>query len=126
LRERLERPDGETATWLEAVRGLQRLAAAGTYRIVFFINMAPEVCQASDRFFDGGSLEFDEVLRSVLGQGTPVVSSVRDFLNLRPSQMPGASAHAVGNANRVKADALFEFLHRHVLPGMLPAPIGSR
>ena len=126
LREQLERPNGEITAWLEAVHGFQRLAAAGTYRIAFFINMAPEVCQASDRFFDGGSLEFDEVLRSVLGQGTPVVSTVRDFLKFRPSQMPGASAHAVGNANRVKADALFEFLQNQVLPGLLPAPIGSR
>jgi len=126
LRERLERPDDEMAAWLEAVRGFQRLAAAGTYRVVFFINMAPEVCEADDRFFDGGSLEFDEVLRGVLGKGTPAVSSAREFLNLRPSQMPGASAHAVGNANRVKADALFEFLHREVLPGLLPAPSGSR
>ena len=125
LREQLERPDGDTAAWLAAVRGFQRLAAEGKYRIVFFINMAPEVCQASDRFFDGGSLEFDEVLRSVLGQGTPVVSTVRDFLEFRPSQMPGASAHAVGNANRVKAETLFEFLQRQVLPGLLPAPIGS-
>ena len=126
LREQLERPDVETTAWLEAVRGFQRLAATGKYRIAFFINMAPEVCQASDRFFDGGSLQFDEVLRSVLGQGTPVVSSVRDFLKFRPSQMPGASAHAVGNANRVKADVLFEFLQSQVLPGLLPAPSEAR
>jgi hypothetical protein len=79
------------------------------------------VCQADDRFYDGGSLEFDEVLRGVLGQGVPVVSTVRAFLNHRPSQMPGASAHAVGNANRVKADVLFEFLQQRILPGLLPA-----
>ena len=88
LREQLERPDGDTAAWLAAVRGFQRLAAEGKYRIVFFINMAPEVCQASDRFFDGGSLEFDEVLRSVLGQGTPVVSTVRDFLEFKTTWHP--------------------------------------
>ena len=126
LREQLDSPDVETTAWLQAVRGFQRLAATGKYRIAFFINMAPEVCQASDRFFDGGSLEFDEVLRSVLGQGTPVVSTVRDFLKFRPSQMPGASAHAVGNANRVKADVLFEFLQSQVLPGLLPAPSEAR
>lgn len=125
LREQLAHPNDETAAWLAAVRGFQRLAAEGRYRIAFLINMAPEVCQASDRFFDGGSLELDEVLRSVLGQGTPVVSTVRDFLAFRPSQMPGASAHAVGNANRVKADALFVFLQSQVLPGLLPAPTGS-
>jgi hypothetical protein len=124
LRRQLEQPDAQTAAWLDAVQGFQRLAAAGTYRIMFFINMAPEVCEASDRFFDGGSLEVDEVLRGVLGRGTPVVSSVRDFLHFRPSQMPGASAHSVGNANRVKADVLFRFLRDQVLPGITPN--GSR
>lgn len=113
LRARLEQPDAQTAAWLEAVRGFQRRAVQGSVPIVFFINMAPEVCQADDRFFDGGSLEFDEVLRGVLGQGTPVVSTVRAFLKFRPSQMPGASAHSVGNANRVKADVLFDHV-RHL------------
>jgi lysophospholipase L1-like esterase len=126
LRQRLEHPDAETAAWLDAVGGFQRLAAEGSYRIAFFINMAPEVCQASDRFFDGGSLELDEVLRGVLGRGTPVASTVRDFLQFRPSQMPGAAAHAVGNANRLKANVLFDFLRDQVLPGVLPSPIGSR
>jgi lysophospholipase L1-like esterase len=126
LRARLERRDAEIAAWLDAVHGFERLAEAGAYRIVFFINMAPEVCEASDRFYDGGSLEVDEVLRGVLGRGIPVVSTVRDFLQFRPSQMPGAAAHSVGNANRVKADALFQFLRNQVLTGILQRPIGLR
>jgi hypothetical protein len=34
--------------------------------------------------------------------------------------MPLASGHAIGNANRVKADALFEYLSTTVLPPLLP------
>ena len=126
LRHRIEGPDADMAAWLNAVRGWQRLAAGAAYPVVFFVNMAPEVCQADDRFFDGGSLEVDEVLRGVLGQGTPVVSTVREFLKFRPSQMPGASAHAVGNANRVKADVLFDFLQQQILPGLLPSTMHPR
>jgi hypothetical protein len=33
--------------------------------------------------------------------------------------MPGASGHSSGNANRVKADALFDFLSGEVLPQAL-------
>ena len=120
LRARLEHPDAQTAAWLDAVRGFKEIASEREYPILFFINMAPEVCQPDDRFFDGGSLEFDAVLRDVLGDGLPVVSSVRHFLKFRPSQMPGASAHAVGNANRVKADVLFEFLRQQILAGKVP------
>jgi hypothetical protein len=40
--------------------------------------------------------------------------------------MPGAAAHSVGNANRVKADALFQFLRNQVLTGILQRPIGLR
>ena len=98
---------------------LQRLNRAGTYRIGFFINMAPNICPDADRFFDGGALEDDAALRAFLGNGTPVASSVRAFLPYRPSQMPGASGHSYGNSNRVKADALFEFVTRELLPDAL-------
>lgn len=110
LRARLRAPDAQMTAWLQAVKGFQDLAKSGAYRIMFFVNMAPEVCQASDRFFDGGSLAFNDVVTEVLGRGVPVTSSIRAYLPLRPSQMPGASGHSVGNANRVKADVLFEFL----------------
>jgi hypothetical protein len=115
LRARLRAPDPQMTAWLEAVKGFQDLARSGTYRIAFFVNMAPEVCQASDRFFDGGSLPVSDVISEVLGQDVPVTSSVRAFLPTRPSQMPGASGHSIGNANRLKADVLFEFLRDRVL-----------
>jgi hypothetical protein len=102
--------------WRRAVSELQRLNREGLYRVAFFINMAPNQCFDQDRFFDGGALEDEAALRAILGQGTPVGSSVRGYLPYRPSQMPGASGHSFGNANVVKADALFELLTTDVLP----------
>jgi hypothetical protein len=81
--------------------------------------MAPDMCRIADRYFDGGAIEDEDALRQVLGNGTPVGGSTRAFLPYRPSQMPGANGHSIGNANRVKADALFEFLAADVLPGAL-------
>jgi len=107
------------AAWKRTVNELQQLNRSGTYRIGFFINMAPNICPDADRFFDGGALEDDAVLREALGHDTPVASSVRAFLPYRPSQMPGASGHSYGNSNRVKADALFEFVTRELLPDAL-------
>lgn len=106
--------------WKRAVGELQRLHREHTYRIVFFINMAPNECPGEDRFFDGGALEDEAALGAILGEGTPVGSSVRAFLPYRPSQMPGASGHSIGNANRVKADALFDFITGG---GILPASV---
>jgi hypothetical protein len=106
--------------WLDAVHALQRLNRDGAYRVMFFINMAPEVCGGQDRFYNAGSLADDNAYLEVLGQGTPAVSSARAFLHRRPSQMPGASAHSFGNSNQVKADVLFEFLRAKILPTVLP------
>jgi lysophospholipase L1-like esterase len=116
----LDAPTPSLAAWKRSVAELQRLNRERVYRIAFFINMAPNVCPDDDRFIDGGALEDDAALRAILGQGTPVGSSVRAFLPYRPSQMPGASGHSFGNSNRVKADALFEFVTGEVLPSPLP------
>lgn len=115
LRLRLARPDAGMQAWLDAVEGFRRVAASGVYPVVFFINMAPEYCPESDRFFDGGALAFNDAIEEVLGQGMPVVSTVRAFLRHRPSEMPGAAGHSVGNANQVKADVLFSFLANQML-----------
>ena len=90
------------------------------YRIVFFVNMAPIVCPGADRFFDGGRLADDAALLEVLGRDTPAVSSTRAFLQYRPSQMPAAGDHAIGNSNAVKADVLFRYLRDRVLPPVVP------
>jgi hypothetical protein len=114
----LRTPSPEFSHWLEAVRGFHSLHATGTHHIVFFVNMAPDVCPGADRFYDAGVLAFDDVLVDALrGPGVPVVSSTRAFLHHRPSQMPSAGGHSLGNANAVKADVLFEFLAGNVLPG---------
>ena len=83
--------------------------------------MAPTKCLTEDRFHDAGSLADDAAVLDVLGQGTPAVSTTRAFLHYRPSQMPAASGHSLGNANRVKADVLFEFLRDHTLPALVPS-----
>ncbi|MBM3809078.1 MAG: hypothetical protein FJW22_12910 [Acidimicrobiia bacterium] len=103
--------------WREAVAELQRLHRQGVYRIAFFINMAPNECPGVDRFYDGGAVADQDALIDMLGKGTPAGGTVGAFLPYRPSQMPGARGHSAGNANRVKAEALFEFL---VSAGLVP------
>lgn len=97
--------------WKQSVAELQRLHRQGTYRIAFFINLAPTECD--DRFIEAGADEDEAVLMAILGKDTPAGSSMRAYLPYRPSQMPGASGHSMGNANVVKAEALFEFLTKN-------------
>jgi hypothetical protein len=103
-------PASDVGRWLESVRRFQALDRRGDYEIAFFLNMAPDVCEGADRFFDAGTLAWSDAIEEQLEQGTPAVSSVREFLHYRPSQMPLADAHSIGNSNRVKADVLFSFL----------------
>jgi hypothetical protein len=112
----------QLGAWFSAVEDLQALHRAGKYRIMFFINMAPQECKGADRFIDYGSGADVEALEEVLGRDTAVVSSWREFLYYRPSQMPAASAHSLGNANLVKAKVLFEFLRDRVLPSLVTTP----
>lgn len=109
-RARVRDPSSDLAPWVDALRGLQAESRHGSFPIVVFVNLAPDICQGEDRFYDGGMLGFDDALLEVVNGYLPAVSSARAFLHYRPSQMPAASAHAFGNANRVKADALFTFL----------------
>jgi hypothetical protein len=112
----------ELRSWFDAVNGFQQLHRDGRYRIMFFINLAPQECAGADRFIDYGSGADDEALQEVLGRDTAVVSSWREFLYYRPSQMPAASGHSLGNANLVKANVLFDFLRDRVLPPLVPSP----
>ena len=117
----IERDPGFPA-WLDAVRGFQRLAREGRYRVVFFANDAPPACHdtaATDVFYDGGSKAVDSFYLRILGEGTPAVSSFDAFLHARPSQMPNASGHSIGNSNALKADVLFGFLRDAVLPPLI-------
>jgi hypothetical protein len=114
LRTDAQNPATDVGRWLQAVRSLQQLHASGAYRIGFFLNMAPDVCEGADRFFDAGALAWSDAIEAYLSRGTPAVSSVREFLHYRPSQMPLADAHSIGNSNAVKADVLFTLVQRMV------------
>jgi len=102
--------------WLRAVRRLQDLNRRAEYRIVFFLNEIPPVCPDGEIFYDGGSSQENEFLLRIMGDGTPALSVHDAFLHRRPSQMPNATAHAIGNSNLTKAEALFEYLRDHLLP----------
>jgi len=92
------------------------------YRVVFFANVAPFPCPTADVFTDRGSDAVNRFYMSYLSAGTPAVSVYDAFRHLRPSQMPSAGAHSLGNANLVKADVLFEYLRDRVLPPLVPLP----
>jgi hypothetical protein len=108
------------ALWVNAVRGFQQLNRAGTYRIVFFLNVTPQHCPDGDIFYDEGAYGLHALFMRVIHDdrdpaGLPIVSAHDAFLHTRPSQMPGWSGHSFGNANVVKADVLFAYVRDHVL-----------
>lgn len=112
--------------WFAAVARFQALHTAGKYRIVFFAQMAPHECAAADRFIDHGSFADNDALMNVLGRGTPAVSTLPELMHYRPSQLPGASSHSLGNANRVKADVLFAYLRDQLAPALPPPAPANR
>ncbi|HEX4914173.1 MAG TPA: GDSL-type esterase/lipase family protein [Vicinamibacterales bacterium] len=115
-----ERPP-HLAPWFNAVEGFQRLHREGRHRVVFFVNMAPFVCRGGDRFIDHATVADSDAVMAVLGNGTPAVSSLPEFLHYRPSEMPAAAGHSLGNSNLVKANVLFAYLRDRVLQPLLPA-----
>jgi lysophospholipase L1-like esterase len=105
--------------WFRAVEGFQQIHRDGRHRIVFFVNMAPFVCKSADRFIDHATVADSNAVLSVLGNGTPAVSSLPEFLHYRPSEMPAAAGHSLGNSNLIKANVLFAYLRDHVLQPLL-------
>jgi hypothetical protein len=118
--------DSGFAAWQRAVQGFQRLQADGSYRIVFLVNDVPPICPDDDVFYDGGSKAIDDFYLRIMGNGTPAVSVYDEFLRMRPSQMPNARGHAIGNSNAVKALVLFAYLRDRVLPEAVPAALHAR
>ena len=105
---------------MAAVRELGKLRREGAYDIAVFVNDAPATCRIDDVFDTRGTGERDRFFVAAFASaGLPVVSPHDAFLRYRPSQMPNASGHSVGNANAVKADVLFAFLRDRVLPDRL-------
>ena len=85
------------------------------YSVVFFANLVLLSCPNEDVFYDGGSAALNRFYMGILSDGTPAASVYDTFRHLRPSQMPFASGHSLGNANAVKAEVLFEYLRDQVL-----------
>ena len=106
--------------WLDAIRGFQQLHREGTYRVVFFLNVAPPRCPATDdSFFDDDGYGLNAMFMRVIGDSMPIVSAHDALLHTRPRQMPGWSGHSFGNTNVVKAEVLFAYLRDRALPEAL-------
>jgi GDSL-like lipase/acylhydrolase family protein len=111
--------------WLTAVRRFQQLHRDRAYSVVFFANLVPLTCPDVDVFYDGGTARLNRFYLQILADGTPAVSVYDTFRHLRPSQMPFASGHSLGNSNSVKAEVLFEYLREHVLANPIPGRAGA-
>jgi hypothetical protein len=112
----------EWTQWMSAVRSFQHLHASGQYKVLFFLNMVPPICSSSDFFYGGESRQLNDLYLKVMGHSTPATSAFDTFLRRRPSQMPAARGHAIGNANLTKAEALFDYLRTEFFPTVsLPA-----
>jgi hypothetical protein len=101
------RPDWPA--FVDAVRRFHALHREGKYRIVFFLSVIPPDCPGGDFFYDGLAYEHPYLFK-LFSAGAPTVSTYPVFLRAKPSQMPLAQGHAIGNANQLKADTLLEFL----------------
>ena len=106
----------QSGAWLEAVRGFQALNRSDSYRLFAFLNIAPDVCNSDDRFFDGAMQPIHDYYADLFSRGgLQVVSPFEEFKRYRPSQMPLANGHSLGNSNWVKARVLFEFLQARLV-----------
>ena len=95
--------------FVEAVRAFQQLHKSGQYKIVFFLNLVPPFCPGDDFFYDARPREH-EFFYKLFSDGVPTVSAYREFLLVKPSEMPQAEAHAIGNSNLLKAEILLKGL----------------
>ena len=86
----------------------------GTYKIVFFINIAPEH-GPEDNFADGIHNEMNNWFLEIMGKETPVLSNNDAYWSYKFSEVPGAGRHSLQATNRFKADILFNFISKKVL-----------
>lgn len=122
LAEMQARPDWPA--FVAAVRGFQDLNRRGAYQVLFFLNVVPPVCPDGDFFYDAKAIEHAAFMK-IFSEGTPVVSAYPAFLHVKPSEMPLAEAHAIGNANQLKAETLAQYLTSELLPPILANRGGS-
>jgi hypothetical protein len=104
--------------WTANVHRLQALHRDGTYALTFFVQIAPQTCPSADAFVDGGTAALNRFYLSLMGGPTSAASPYDAFRHTRPSQMPDAAGHSLGNANAVKADVLLDHLRTTVLPAL--------
>lgn len=99
-----------------AIARFKEYKAEGVYDIAFFINISPDIDGGNDVFIDGPHNEMNDFFIKLLDGITPAVSSYGAFWAYRPSEVKGAYGHSLAEANMVKADVLFDFLTKDVLP----------
>jgi hypothetical protein len=105
--------------WMKAVRAFQDLNRRGVYRIAFFINPVVRKCKDGGDYFDSTGPQYENAFFTrILSDGTPAGSAFHEFMHYRPSQLPYADGHSVGNSNLVKAQALLAFLRESVFPSI--------
>jgi lysophospholipase L1-like esterase len=112
--------------FVDAVRGFQALERDGRYPLVFFLNLVPPVCRVADYFYDAKADENEFFIKLFSATGTPTFSVYPHFLRVRPSQMPLAEGHAIGNANQLKADVLFSSLRERLAAELPPVAVKVR
>lgn len=111
--------------WNRALREIASLGSEGPGKIHSFINIAPNTCPppfiSFDRFCHGAYGQLNTWLVETLQTQGPVVSSYDTFYQYKPSDMPLAGGHALGNANEVKAQTLLRHLQNNEFMGLLLA-----
>ena len=108
------RGDPGLRQWRAAVEGFHALNRTSAYRIVFFVNNAPGTC--GDLFDRRKGYVLNAYFLRTLGNGAFATSSYDAFVRYRPSEMPLAGGHSIGNSSLVKARTLAEFLEQQLLP----------
>ena len=111
---RVFKPKNSPANIKKLIAKFQKYHSEGTYKIVFFINIAPDCCTGGSYFIDGVHNEMNDWFMDIMGKGTPVLSSYDAFWSYKPSEVPGASLHSLATANLVKADILFNFISKNI------------
>jgi len=116
---RVFKPKNSPTNIEKLIAKFQKYHNEGTYKIVFFINIAPDKTPPDQdgnpimpRFIDGVHNEMNDWFMDIMGKGTPVLSSYDAFWSYSPDEVPGAEQHSLATANLVKADILFNFISK--------------
>ncbi|MFA6078628.1 MAG: SGNH/GDSL hydrolase family protein [Candidatus Omnitrophota bacterium] len=118
--------DGE-ASLRQSVDMFKEYGSKGTYKIVYFINISPDIDMEKDVFIDGVHNEMNDFFVHLFNKDFPTVSSYDAFWSYKPSEVPGSDGHSLGAANKVKADVLSDFLIRQgILSSRAPSSLTTK